>query len=85
MVELSIHLKAREGRRGGEGRGGECACMLGIKDPAVPFKGTPSSLKGLPVISATSHSTTLENSLQCVGLWEIPDPSIGKEQGNSPW
>lgn len=41
MVELSIFLMAREGR------GGECTCMLRIKDPAVPFIGTPSSLKVL--------------------------------------
>lgn len=57
---------------------GRYKCVLEIKGPTVSFKGTPSSLRDLPLSSATSPTTpALEISLE--GLWKIPDSSISRE------
>lgn len=85
LQEQMVELSGQGGKGEGKGRKRECTCMLGIKDPTVPFKAHP--LHSGPPYKLSYFPTTppLVISLQYMSLWEIPDPSISKEQGNPPW
>lgn len=59
LQEQMVELSGQGGKGEGKGRKRECTCMLGIKDPTVPFKAHP--LHSGPPYKLSYFPTTLGN------------------------